>query len=986
MLLAIFVMCCPTTFALQGVTQPGSIRGVVRDKDFDIPLGGASITIVESKVRVTSDAQGNFTFPSVAAGTYTLVFAKDGYERAVRADVLVQEGRLTDVDAALAGEFTDMDEFVVQDILQLGGGSEGFLLKQRFESPALLDSIGADLMSRAGAGDAASGLRLVAGASVQNGKFAVIRGLPDRYVSSQMNGVRLPSADQDKRAVELDQFPSAVIESIQVSKSFTPDQQGDASGGAVNVRLKGLPDETGIQLKAQIGTNSQTLGEDSFLTFDQGRRTIQGENLGHNWDGSYAVDPEHSPTDYKLSLSGGGKSELSDGVRIGGFASVFYERSSSHVDDGRSDSYWVENVGGPMVPQTFQGISTDDDFKSGLFDYVRSTETVRWGGLGTFGIESENHRVGLTYLYTRTDTDQATLATDTRGKAYFFPSYDPNDPAGTGNHPDELQKAPYLRTDTLEHTERTTETFQFGGRHVLPFEGFSLGSGLRFKKPELSWTLAFSSAALDQPDKRQLGALWHAASFNPGFPPVLPPSTSDPIWLPFKPAANFTIGNAQRIFKTIDEDSRQFAVDAKFPFEQWSEKDGYLKFGLFHDDVDRQFNQDTFSNFSDPALSYVGGWDQPWSEVFPSQNHAITASQFDVDYHGEQKLSAYYGMVDLPLSSRLSVVGGARVESFDIGIVNVPDSAATWFPPGSVDSVQLHPGDADVDFSQSDVLPSIGLTYEATDKLTVRASYSQTVAHQTFKELAPILQQEYLGGPTFIGNPELQMSALQNYDLRVDYTPYEGGLVSGSVFVKKLDQPIEYVQRVANAFDYTSAVNYPEGTLQGVELEVRQELGRFSDSLKGLGVGANATLIDAKVTLPTDEAQDFASPLVGAPLRERDMTNAPDHLYNFFVTYDLESTKTQFALFYTLQGDTLVAGATVDSNNLVPSVYAREYGTLNLSLSQALSDHVKLQLQAKNLTNPDIEEVYRSRYIGDDVTKTSYSKGVEFTLGLTASF
>ena len=89
-----------------------------------------------------------------------------------------------------------------------------------------MDSISADLMSRAGASDAASALRLVAGASVQDGKFAVIRGLPDRYISSLLNGVRLPTSDEDKRAVELDQFPSSVIESIRVTKTFTPDQQG----------------------------------------------------------------------------------------------------------------------------------------------------------------------------------------------------------------------------------------------------------------------------------------------------------------------------------------------------------------------------------------------------------------------------------------------------------------------------------------------------------------------------------------------------------------------------------------------------------------------------------------------------------------------------------------------------------------------------------------------------------------------------------------
>jgi outer membrane receptor protein involved in Fe transport len=140
------------------------------------------------------------------------------------------------------------------------------------------------------------------------------------------------------------------------------------------------------------------------------------------------------------------------------------------------------------------------------------------------------------------------------------------------------------------------------------------------------------------------------------------------------------------------------------------------------------------------------------------------------------------------------------------------------------------------------------------------------------------------------------------------------------------------------------------------------------------------------VTLPDDEAAAFASPGISAPFTKRDMTNAPEHLYNFFLTYDNTSTNTQLALFYTVQGDTLVAGAGESNGNFVPSVYSKEFGTLNASVSQGFGKHVKFQLQAKNLTNPDIEEVYRSEYIGGDVTKTSYTRGVEFTLGLTISF
>jgi outer membrane receptor protein involved in Fe transport len=977
--------------------QAGSIRGVVHDKDFDGPLAGAVVLNVETGEKATTTDQGSFVFGQVAPGKYTLVFSKEGYLREVRADVIVTAGQLTDVDAALSGEFMEMDEFVVQDLVPLGAGSELSLLKLRFTSPALMDSIGSELMSRAGASDAASALRLVAGASVQDGKSAVIRGLPDRYVSSQMNGVRLPTADEDKRAVELDQFPAAVIESIQVSKTFTPDQQGDASGGAVDVRLKGIPSETVLQVKGQYSYNSQVSGRNDFLTYegggvgfwgkDDGDRDIQFDHIGQSWDGAAGVSLGDAPIDQKWSIAAGGKHELDDGLKVGGLASVFYERDSAFHDNGVDDSYWVVDPGAPMTPETSQGTPSDGDFKTALFDITKSEQSVQWGGLGTFGVESEKHLLELTYLYTHIAEDTATLAEDTRGKEYFFPGYDPNDPFGPGNGKHELNAAPYLRTETLEYAERTTSTLQLGGRHTLTDGDFDSGEFITFKAPELDWVVAKSSADLDQPDKRQFGSLWLPAGNDPGFPPLgIPPSITTPTYYPFKPGANFNLGNFQRIWKTIGEDSEQFSANLKLPFEQWSGDEGYLKAGTFRDHVDRVFDQDTFSNFGDSGSTFVGGWEDSWSEEFPDEpGHVITESLADVDYDGDQTISAQYAMFDLPLFESLNVIGGARFESTEIGIVNDAEQDALWVKPGATAPVSLQPGDADVDFTQDDVLPSIGLVYTPVENVTLRGAYSRTVARQTFKELTPIVQQEFLGGPVFLGNPDLRMSELENYDLRLDFTPYEGGLISLSRFDKRIEDPIEYVQRPGD-FVFTTAVNYPKGELSGYELEVRQDLGHFWGACEGLSIGANGTFIDSEVTLPAAEAAGLAASGIQAPMPTRDMTNAPEHLYNFFATYDVPDWGTQVGLFYTVQGDTLVAGAGEALGNFVPSVYAKEYDTLNLSVSQKLGPYFKLQFQAKNLTNSSIDEVYRSEFIGDDVLKTSFTRGIDYSISLSAEF
>ncbi len=973
----------------------GSIRGVVYDKDFDVPLGGAEVTIVETGQKATTTDQGTFVLSDVKPGKYTLTFSKEGYARQVKADVTVTSGQLADVDMSLPGEFTEMEEFVVEDIQV--GGSEGALLKLRMDSPALMNSISAELMSQAGASDAASALNLIAGTSVQDGKYAVVRGLPDRYVNSQINGMRLPTADEDKRAVQLDQFPTTVIDSIQVSKTFTPDQQGDASGGAVNVLLKGIPDQTIFALKGQVGYNSQVTGRNDFLTYkgggvnflgrDDGSRDVQWQNLGKNWTGAAGVSEGEAPIDYKWSGEIGGKHEFDNGVKIGGFASFFYERDSAFFDNGVDNSYWVTTPGNGLVPETIQGTPSDGDFKTKLFDVTEGTQSVNWGGLGTFGVESKHHSVNLTYLYTSATDDTATLAVDTRGKEFFFPGYDPNDPTGPGNTSAEVTAAPYIRTETLTYTERTTQTIQLSGKHEFPIGDFGIDDVFNLKAPVFDWIVANNTADLNQPDKRQFGELWHPASFNPGVPGVIPPFIADPVHLPFKPAANFTLGNFQRIWKTIDEQSNQYAFNLKLPFTQWTDDEGYLKFGAFNDHTKRNFNQDTFSNFNDNTAQFVGEFDDPWSAAFPSENHPITDGPpyVDVDYKGDQTISAWYAMADVPLSSFLNIIGGARFEDTSIGIVNIPEEDATWFPPGATAPVALNPGDADVDYSQDNVLPSIGFVLTPFKEMSFRGSYAKTVARQTFKELTPVIQQEFLGGPIFIGNPDLVMSDVTNYDLRLDYTPYDGGLFSVSWFYKDIIDPIEYVQRVAG-FTYTTPVNYPKGELHGWELEARQDMGQIWKGMTGLTLGANATFIDSNVNLPADEIAGFNSPAIQAPMSSRPMTGAPDYIYNLFLTYEFESTGTQFGVFYTMTGDTLVAGAGEADGNFVPSIFATPVDSLNITISQKLGKHFVLQFQAKNLTNPEIQTVYRSQYIGSDVLNTSYTAGIDLSLSLRAQF
>ena len=947
--------------SVAGAQQVGGIRGTVYDREFEVPLPDVQVTVTETGQTTTTDDEGLFVIGEIVPGTYTVVFSKALFTRQFIADVVVTAGRMTELSATLPPEFYVAEEVIVQD-LELGGTELG-QLQMRWEAPSALSSISAEVMSQAGASTAADAVRLAAGATVEDGKYAVVRGLPDRYVNSQLNGVRLPTADVDKRAVQLDQFPAALVESIQISKTFTPDQQGDASGGAVNVILKGIPDDTVVTGKISAEYNSQVGTRDDFLTYDGGGTNFLGIDDSRDIpaDGVFSdaigTSRGDAPMIYSGSFTLGGRQELDNGIRVGALASVYYKHDATFYEDGIDDTYDTTLVDGrytfvPYVREEF----TD------LYDVTRGVEEVKWGALAAVGAETDNHSLSLLYMRTQVTQDQATLLEDTRGNAYFA---DEDDVA-----------ALFHRSQTLEYTEREQQTVQFNGRHTIGVPEFGVGSLLAFLDPELDWTLSHSSAGLNSPDKRLFASQWQDERVYAGGAVVIPPTYSS-----YDPSGT-GFGNAQRIWKNITEVSDQFFANGKLPFTQWSGEEGYLKLGFFNDSVGREYVEDTYTY--DGESQYQADWSEFWSDVYLDSNPTIIESKQDVDYTGSQNIKAWYYMLDLPLNSQVKFIGGARHESTDLEITNHPESPnAQYLPPGGTGWTRFGP-EADVSYSQDDILPSIGFEFTPIEQVKVRASYTETVARQTFKELSPVLQAEYLGADIFVGNPELRMSALKNYDLRVDYEPYRGGLLSASWFHKDISEPIEYVQAFQAALLYTTPINYPEGWLEGYEFELRHDMGQTWDWLSGFTLGANATLINSQVTLPKDEADAFAA--IGVPVTHRDMTNAPAYLYNLNLSYESPEYGTRVGVFYTVRGDTLVEGGVAMGQSYVADVYEKAYGTLNVGVMHPLTDKSKLSFQLKNLTNPAIERVYRSDYIDGEAVKTSYHRGVDAVLSLEHDF
>lgn len=1032
----------------------GTIRGSVTDRDFnDRPLEGVTVLVVQTEQAVVSDEQGIYLIGDVPPGTYTLIFSREGFLRQVEAEVLVASGELTEVNASMPSEFTELPPLDVQE-LKLDAGSEIGLLEMRQDLPQFLDSVGEEQLSAAGVGDAAAALSLISGATVADNK-PVVRGLPDRYVNSQVNSVRFPSADRETRSLELDQFPTDVIQSIQVSKTFTPDQQGDASGGAVNIVLKGIPDEDVIKFGVGSSYNTNLRGADNFRSYRDGGLTFFGIDRGRDTQPPFNPNPVgvgttsgSAPYEYSLNMTLAKRHEFAEsGWTVGGVLNTFYDQGGSYYDDGLEADYLGQFVAAQpfsdpaartllFLPDTDEQLSRPNGapLEGNVFDLTRSTEEVQWGGLFAMGAENEFNRVDLIYLETNSIEDTTIVGLDTSTRSIvqdalydldaeilasgapfaafdsqFNNLFDPaNDPV-----PDTGRSLAFSRNQTLLRRERLIRSAQLRGEHRLPiFEDSQAfeDETFRLRSPEIEWIYAYSSSQRREPDKRVFSDYLDGSGLAVTDPARVARSEN----IPTIGTAGVTSGYVQRVWEVIREDSNQLHLNYRQPFVLSNNEEGSFKTGLFRDRVERIFARDTFvtdgtnptNTIFSPIPVGVAYEDFYLNETLTDAQRSGFApdNASDVDYEGNYDIDAYYFMLDIPVLPIVRMVGGVRVETtaIDIGLIDASidefargvnssngfTTSALWTNfAGGIRTVNPDSGLAlgDVDFEQTDYLPSFSLIVDPTEQLSFRGAYSQTIARPTFRELTVVRDQEFLASTPFFGNDTLRFASLKNYDLRADYRPTPGGLISISGFYKEIEDPIEVITISNDTIQpgsYFVPVNFSEGTILGAELEIRQDMGDIFEELTGLTLGANGTIIDSEVTIPA--AQQTAA--LGETSRE--MLNAPNMLLNFFAVFRSEDTGTDIGLFYTIRGDTLVAGSSPTASataDFVPNIFETEYDTLNFTISQKISQHFKLKFSAKNLTDPDIQRVYRSSLTPETV-QSSYSKGIDISISLSAQY
>ena len=253
--------------ALTIAQESGSIVGKLTDKDYNNePLPFANVFIKGTTKGITSDIDGLYSIENVAPGTYTLIFSFVGYETVEIPNVTVTANKVTNIDVPMGASAAALDEVVIKTTTRRE--SEVALLLEQKKAVAIKESIGAEQLTKLGVSDAAGATTKISGVSKTDGSGAIfVRGLGDRYLYTTLNGLPIPSDNIENKNINLNLFPTRLIESIDVSKTTSPNISADQASGNIDINTKELSGSNLLSLSASTSVNTNVMSDGVFNNF-----------------------------------------------------------------------------------------------------------------------------------------------------------------------------------------------------------------------------------------------------------------------------------------------------------------------------------------------------------------------------------------------------------------------------------------------------------------------------------------------------------------------------------------------------------------------------------------------------------------------------------------------------------------------------------------------------------------------------------------------
>ncbi|MCI0595725.1 MAG: TonB-dependent receptor [candidate division Zixibacteria bacterium] len=942
------------SLAQNGAPHPptGRITGKVVDGETGEPIIGARVFIEGSvpMIGAVTDLNGTYTLRNVPPGSHTLVAAYPEYAKLVVSGLALAGNETSQQDLSLKPEIKQVEGEVVEVVAKVSRGSAAGLLKDRQKAAAVSDAIGTEEMSRTGSGNAAQAMSKVTGTTIVDGKYVYVRGLGERYSTTQLNGAELPSTDPNKRAVHLDLFASNLIENIVTVKSYTPDKPGNFTGGSVNMVTKSYPDHFNASLSLSSAYNTPFSLQEGFLTspgghtdwlgMDDGTRAIpdplQDKNvvipilttasrnseqaamlnyLSQSFNSHMAPARKMAPLNRNFAFSLGDQLQVL-GRPLGFLGSLSYTRGFNSYAGGTVARY-------ELPTSASQSDTLDPSF---ILNDSKSSDEVVWGALANFTYQPHpKHELKTNYMYNRSGESVA------RTLSGLFLQ-------GGG-----LGESDVYESRVLQYTERSLGSFQLSGRHVLQS---LLGV-------DLNWSGSLAKSAQDEPDIRYFSNHYSVV-----------PDTEYTI----KSNAYLT---PRRYYRDLNEDNAEFNLDFSIPFKQWAGLGAKLKLGGQLLRKERTYRERGYEFLLDPNNTslpdYGGDPEYFFSDEFVGLSHYDSTRRLYVfnsyvqalntgrsNYDADQNISAVFGMLDFPILHKLRFAGGARLEITRMNVASKDTSLAK------------------ARLSNDDWLPSANLIYQLRPDMNLRTSYSRTLARPESRELADYSTFDFAGDVIYGGNPNLKRTLIHNYDLRWEYFERPSELYSIGGFYKRFIDPIERIK--SGSHKETSSRNVPEANVYGLELEVRKRLDKMGSFLQHFQVGTNFTLVHSKVDVDSVELAIIRA-FDPNPKLTRQLQGQSPYIFNLDLSYGNYKTGTTASLLYNVFGERLAEVNRGDA----PNIFEQARGQLDFTLSQRIWNSVTFKGSVKNLLDSEYKRSYTLK--GREYIQQLYKKGRTLSIG-----
>ena len=901
-------------------TTTGKVQGRVLSTDNGEPIGLANVVLFPAdstmrRVGAQTNADGTYLLEA-PAGRYTLQVSALSYGKKRIEGVEIQAGKLVQLSAALAPARIQLKEVVVE--AHVRRDTDASLLAVRKKAATVGDAVSAEQVRRTPDKDAGEVLRRVTGLSVVDGKYVFVRGLGERYSSTELDGVRIVSPEQNKRVVPMDLLPANLLDHVTVQKTYTADRPGEFGGGDVQVRTRDFPG-------ARTWSLSVSQGAVEGLTFHD-RRTYAGggsDLLGYGVGtrsipsviGAVAGDRTLTWSERNPSL-GFKKSTL---AYLGRAFSDVWSATSTHAVPNGSYQLTYGNefelfhrpLGIITAGSLSRSFSQRDEvqrlFKSQTdtaYDYRASRDVASAQLGGVMGLSyrlSPSHSLHLRGFYSNSADDEVRTYT---GQDH--------------NRIESVSGNFYNYRDTrLMYLQRDLLSASLDGQHE--FREFL---GLR-----LDWRFGRSRANRHQPDRREVR--YEERWYYPG-------DVSH--WV--------LAGLGMRQFGDLHDEGWGTTLNTSVPYRLGRLGAGRVTLGY---DRQSKLRQNRYRRF---AIHHNGNVDIEGSaeQVFDPSTFDSTLNTAYVEettdsldnYSAHQLIKATYVCVDVPLGPRARANVGVRNEH---GYQDV-QTTALYAPSAITTEGKL---------DNSDWLPSVNVTWGFTDAVNLRLAASRTLSRPDLTELSPTRgQEEYYGGYQTAGNEKLNRARIDNYDIRLEAFPGLSEVLAVGFFYKRLYDPIEQVLLASTGEGLLLRPdNQQGGTNRGLEMEARAGLGRVMSRLRRFSLNFNASFIRSKVQLkPMNQGSELGS-------MEHPLQGQADYMVNAVLNYTVADNNFDVSLLLGATGKRLFALGT----HPLPDIYEQPVTTLDAALNWKLPYGPRVKLAGRNLLNQEVRELQGGRLV-----------------------